>query len=202
MQKFLHQGLYWSKVIVIGVVLGIGIQFAEAWTNPSMSAPDGNVAGPLNTGSGTQTKAGSLGLQGSLAVGGGVKVGTVTATCNASTGGTLRYNTTNRCVEFCDEIEWKCSNQTAAPLPPTTQLFDAVGGCGPIIWPANNPGCYPNKITADGFCVSKGYASASNYNVWKQAGNIIDGMGMQANGTRYPITWGGGMALLNVTCQK
>ena len=94
----MHQGLYWSKVIALGVILGVGIQFAEAWTNPTVSAPGGNVAGPLNVGSSTQTKAGSLGILGSLAVGGGVKVGTVNTACTASTGGTLRYNTTNRCA--------------------------------------------------------------------------------------------------------
>ena len=198
----MHQGLYWSKVIALGVILGVGIQFAEAWTNPTVSAPGGNVAGPLNVGSGTQTKAGSLGIQGNLVVGGGVKVGTVSPACDASKGGTMRYNATNRCVEFCDEIDWKCSNQAAAPLPPATKLFDAVGGCGPIIGPANNPGCYPSKATADGFCVKNGYKDAVGYNLWKQAGNRIDGMGMNPDGSRYPVTWGGGMALLNVTCQK
>ncbi|MBP5993500.1 MAG: shufflon system plasmid conjugative transfer pilus tip adhesin PilV [Candidatus Moranbacteria bacterium] len=67
MHQLLRGSLYWGKVISLGVILGVGIQFAEAWTNPTASAPGGNIAGPLNTGVINQVKNASLGLVGNLA---------------------------------------------------------------------------------------------------------------------------------------
>ena len=69
MRKLVHSSLYWGKVVVLGIIVGVGIQFAEAWTNPSVSAPGGNVAGPINTGVFNQVKNASLGLIGNLASG-------------------------------------------------------------------------------------------------------------------------------------
>jgi hypothetical protein len=60
---------YWSKVIVLGVVLGTGLQFADAWSEPGPGVvpPDGNVAGPITTSDVTQTKIGRLILSSDLA---------------------------------------------------------------------------------------------------------------------------------------
>lgn len=63
----MHTALYWSKIVALGIILGIGIQFAHAWTNPTLPAPGGNVAGPLNTGPISQIKSASLALIGNLA---------------------------------------------------------------------------------------------------------------------------------------
>lgn len=71
MHQLLRSSLYWGKVITLGIILGVGIQFAEAWTNPTASAPGGNVAGPLNTGIIDQIKSASLGLTGNLVIGAG-----------------------------------------------------------------------------------------------------------------------------------
>jgi hypothetical protein len=54
-----------AKIITLGLLLGLGIQFLFAWTAPSGAAPTGNVAGPLTTGS-NQTKSGSLTVSGGL----------------------------------------------------------------------------------------------------------------------------------------
>jgi len=54
--------VYWSKVIVLGVILGTGLQFAQAWTEPTLAPPGGNVPGPLTVGGDGQTKEGSLAL--------------------------------------------------------------------------------------------------------------------------------------------
>ncbi len=67
------QGTYWLKIISLGLVLGIGIQFAQAWTNPGTTPPGGNVSGPITTGIGNQTKSSgniSLGGGGNLLAGG------------------------------------------------------------------------------------------------------------------------------------
>ena len=50
---------YWLKVVSLGMVLGLGLQFAQAWVAPAGAPPAGNVAGPLTTGS-SQTKVGAL----------------------------------------------------------------------------------------------------------------------------------------------
>lgn len=56
--------LYWGRVMVIGVVFGFGLQFASAWTNPTLPAPDGNVAGPVNLSAFAQYKVGAIGFGG------------------------------------------------------------------------------------------------------------------------------------------
>lgn len=68
-QSLATQGTYWLKVISLGIILGIGIQFAQAWTNPGATPPGGNVAGPITTGAGNQVKSAGLGLTGNLVVG-------------------------------------------------------------------------------------------------------------------------------------
>ena len=68
-QRYTAQIGYWLKVVALGVVLGFGIQFAQAWTNPSAPAPTGNLAGPINTGIIDQVKNAGLGLVGNLVVG-------------------------------------------------------------------------------------------------------------------------------------
>lgn len=56
--------LYWGRVMVIGIVFGFGLQFAAAWTNPTLPAPDGNVAGPVNLSAFAQYKVGAIGFGG------------------------------------------------------------------------------------------------------------------------------------------
>ncbi len=58
-------------VVVIGLLFGLSIQFAKAWTNPPAAPPGGNLAGPLNTGATAQTKAGQLTISGGGANGNG-----------------------------------------------------------------------------------------------------------------------------------
>lgn len=47
----------------MGVIVGVGIQVAFAWTAPSQSAPNGNVAGPVTVGTPTQYKDGLLNVR-------------------------------------------------------------------------------------------------------------------------------------------
>lgn len=55
-----QQATYWLSVIALGLMVGLSIQFAQAWTNPGAAAPGGNVPGPLTVGASTQTKVGQL----------------------------------------------------------------------------------------------------------------------------------------------
>ncbi|MCM8763015.1 MAG: hypothetical protein NC829_01370 [Candidatus Omnitrophica bacterium] len=50
---------YWLKVVSLGLILGLGLQFAQGWTAPTDVPPGGNVAGPITTG-GNQIKTGTL----------------------------------------------------------------------------------------------------------------------------------------------
>lgn len=60
-KKHLKKIAYFASVVVVGMVLGVALQFAKAWTEPSSSAPNGNVGAPITTGSAEQTKNGILG---------------------------------------------------------------------------------------------------------------------------------------------
>lgn len=60
--SFHRQANYWLGVMIIGLVVGLGVQFAQAWVNPPQSPPNGNVAGPVTTGAGAQYKSGTLGV--------------------------------------------------------------------------------------------------------------------------------------------
>jgi hypothetical protein len=50
---------YWASVSAIGIVIGISLQFAKAWTEPTATAPGGNIGAPITTGA-TQEKSGGL----------------------------------------------------------------------------------------------------------------------------------------------
>lgn len=51
-------------MIIVGLVLGISLQFVRAWTEPTDAPPNGNVGAPINTSALTQIKAGILGVVG------------------------------------------------------------------------------------------------------------------------------------------
>jgi len=56
--------MYWARVVTLGIVVGFGLQFASAWTNPSTTPPLGNVSGPITTSVIAQYKAGAIGFGG------------------------------------------------------------------------------------------------------------------------------------------
>lgn len=138
------------------------ITIVNAWTAPTATAPNGNVSAPLTISATSQSKAGGLDV-GWLSAVGGVKVGQTSAVCNAAIGGTLRYNNSLRCVEFCDETTWKCTNQAATP--PTPCSATTVGNCS---LPASPSG------SSSGSCQS-GYTGSCSFScsngVWNQNSN-------------------------------
>jgi hypothetical protein len=66
---------------VIGLIVATGATIVYAWTGPTATAPDGNVAAPINTSATTQTKAGSLTVSGVFTIANGL--------FNSTAGGTV-----------------------------------------------------------------------------------------------------------------
>lgn len=51
---------YWLGIVIIGLSLGLAIQFVRAWTEPTTNPPGGNLGAPINTGDLAQGKTGGL----------------------------------------------------------------------------------------------------------------------------------------------
>ena len=85
-----HIKTFISIVIMVGIVT-----FASAWTSPTQTPPNGNVAAPLNSGSTGQVKTGGLTVgSGSVTYGllvpnGNVGIGTTTPTSKLSVEGSV-----------------------------------------------------------------------------------------------------------------
>ena len=65
-QSISQKVTYWIKVVSLGMILGLGLQFAQAWTAPKQAPPLGNVGGPITTGNSPQVKGDGLVTEGSL----------------------------------------------------------------------------------------------------------------------------------------
>ena len=69
-KKIFENAVWWSGVVMVGLILGISLQFVKAWTEPTEAPPNGNVGAPINTSVNPQTKGlggvGSLGIAGVL----------------------------------------------------------------------------------------------------------------------------------------
>ena len=92
--SFLRNFTYWLRVVSLGLIVGLSIQFVHAWTAPTGTPPAGNVGGPLTTGSVNQVKSASLGLTGNLVVGGQVQTSTLQVTSGAGAGNVLTSDAT------------------------------------------------------------------------------------------------------------
>jgi len=71
---------YWLGVAIVGILVGVGGQFAQAWTNPpggDVIPPNGNVAGPITTGILNQIKQGGLSVASLLVIGKATSASTV-----------------------------------------------------------------------------------------------------------------------------
>ncbi len=83
--KLSQQVTYWLVVVVIGLIVGLSLQFVQAWTEPAGLAPTGNVGAPINIGGNYQWKTGPLMLNtdgiwpnGLIVPNGNVSIGTAT----------------------------------------------------------------------------------------------------------------------------
>lgn len=62
MKTALKKTSYWLSIAVVGVIVGISLQFAKAWTEPTVAPPNATIGAPITTGATIQTKAGNLGI--------------------------------------------------------------------------------------------------------------------------------------------
>lgn len=60
MQSVSQRLAYWLKVVSLGMILGLGLQFAQAWVPPASDPPAVNVAGPITTSAIAQVKTGGI----------------------------------------------------------------------------------------------------------------------------------------------
>ncbi len=83
-QTLIKKALYGTKILIVGAVLGISLQFARAWTEPSTVFPGGNLDAPINISGVGQSKAAGLilntggALNGLLVQSGNTGIGTLT----------------------------------------------------------------------------------------------------------------------------
>jgi hypothetical protein len=59
---------FWLGVLVLGTIVGVSVQFTRAWVEPSSTAPDSNIAAPINTGASIQTKVGTMSQKADICV--------------------------------------------------------------------------------------------------------------------------------------
>jgi len=59
-KKIYSQINYWLGVVAIGLIVGLSIQFAVAWTEPTEVPPAGNLGAPLNVSKTLQSKEAGL----------------------------------------------------------------------------------------------------------------------------------------------
>jgi hypothetical protein len=55
-EKIFGNFAWWLGVVVVGISLGLALQFVRAWTEPTAPPPEGNVGAPINISSVDQTK--------------------------------------------------------------------------------------------------------------------------------------------------
>ena len=155
---------YWLKVVSLGLILGLGIQFAQAWTNPTLTAPGGNVSGPITTGAGSQTKASgdiSLSGVGSLYAGGVVAAPRlcIGADCRNvwPASGISSESDPTVLASVKDGVDWsEITNK------PTNSIISTSGAAGTFC-PANT---YCNRTSGAGLCVSGVNAKVGGVQWW------------------------------------
>ncbi len=79
---------YYLQVVFLALIIGLGLQFAEAWTTPSVAPPTQTIGAPITTSATAQTKSGSLGVSSLLATG-AIQGSTLKITTGAGAGKVL-----------------------------------------------------------------------------------------------------------------
>jgi hypothetical protein len=121
----------------------------QAWTGPTATAPNGNVAAPINVGTVDQVKNAGLSLNAltvfgsqyvqnklgvnqvspvvALDVGGSVKLGNGGETCTSSIAGAIRYLSASSALQYCDGMNWRGFSGVDTSIATGTQSYTTAG---------------------------------------------------------------------------
>jgi hypothetical protein len=128
----LKKSSYWLGVIALGTILGMSLQFAKAWTEPTAPAPSGNIGAPINTSATGQTKSGHLSSAGVITGGSLASLGSVTG--NSFCLGTLPCITswpsggTSQWVTSGSNIYYNAGNVGIGTTSPGDYKLSVIGG--------------------------------------------------------------------------
>ncbi len=189
------------KVAVIALAITLGITYAyAAWTGPTATPPNNNVNAPINVGAVDQIKNAGLGVNsfsvfGNSNLGGYVKIGATTATCDTSIEGSLRFGTNsdnNKCLQLCVGSDWQ--DVSCEPL-----TFKYVWGYGDGTVASVGNDVYKDSIWS---CNNSSSAACQNAELycrngwswtWTCTKRFSDGTGVNVNdsfcGGVNPSTW-------------
>lgn len=118
------------KSVFVLVAAALSVTALAVWQGPTAVAPGNNVTPPINVGTASQVKNGSLGLTGAISAGAGLfsylKLDFYdhnNLTCGSSAMvGAQRYNTTTKLMEFCNGIVWAPIGGGAGPSGPWAKV--------------------------------------------------------------------------------
>ena len=93
------------------------------WTNTWKLNNVYNVWGSIGIGT---TPGEKFEVAGGVKISNWIQIGNDSDTCNTSTKGTVRYNSTNKVMEFCNETEWGDIGTIPIPADWTSKLNSAI----------------------------------------------------------------------------
>lgn len=135
---------HWLSVIVIGIVLGLALQFVRAWTEPTQAPPGGNVGAPINTSANPQIKAGNFTSDGIISAGDQFCLRGVCISAwpsgNTTTTATTTATTTITPVQMYQCPDWSGYGNTCP----------SQNGCWGQV--QSSPTCHGAWYDADAFC--------------------------------------------------
>ncbi len=120
-KKIIHNVRWFLFSLTLGLFLGGGLIAVNAWTDPIVAPPGGNIAAPINISSITQTKSGRLNMVGSVLSSpstallvpiGNVGIGDNTP--DVGDGGQLRLDVAGNigATRYCDQNGNNCTTST------------------------------------------------------------------------------------------
>lgn len=137
-KKIIHNVKWLVLSLTLGLFLGGGLIVVNAWTNPTVAPPGGNIAAPVNVSGVTQSKSGRLNMVGSvlsspstalLVPVGNVGIGDNTP--DVGTGGQLRLDIGGNigATKYCDQAGNNCRTITEMGGVNSVYVRTCTGNC-------------------------------------------------------------------------